>query len=102
MTNGSWRVDETYIRVKGEWFYLYRAVDVSGQTIDFLLSPKRDAAAAKHFFRKALRQPRTVNQRAVYGRQECSLSYRDESYETRWRALALCQTPAGEILEQHR
>ncbi len=42
-TNGSWRVDETYIRVKGEWVYLYRTVDAAGQTIDFLLSPKRDA-----------------------------------------------------------
>jgi transposase, IS6 family len=45
MTNGSWRVDETYIRVKGKWVYLYRAVDAAGQTIDFLLSPERDAAA---------------------------------------------------------
>jgi transposase, IS6 family len=64
-TNGSWRVDETYIRVKGEWVYLYRAVDATGQTIDFLLSPKRDAAAAKRFFRKALGQPHTVNPRTI-------------------------------------
>jgi transposase, IS6 family len=54
MTNGSWRVDETYLRVKGEWVYLYRAVDAFGHAIDFLLSPKRDAAAARRFFRKAL------------------------------------------------
>jgi transposase-like protein len=65
ITNGSWRVDETYIRVKGKWVYLYRAVDANGQSIDFLLSPKRDAAAAKRFFRKALRQPHTVNPRTV-------------------------------------
>jgi transposase, IS6 family len=65
MTNGSWRVDETYIRVKGEWVYLYRAVDAFGQTIDFLLSPKRDAAAAKRFFRKALKQSHTVNPRTI-------------------------------------
>jgi transposase, IS6 family len=65
MANGSWRVDETYIRVKGEWIYLYRAVDATGQTIDFLLSAKRDAAAAKRFFRKALRQPHTVNPRTI-------------------------------------
>jgi IS6 family transposase len=65
MTNGSWRVDETYIRVKGEWVYLYRAVDGTGQTVDFLLSPKRDAAAARCFFRKALKQPHTVNPRTV-------------------------------------
>jgi transposase, IS6 family len=65
MTNGSWRVDETYIRVKGEWVYLYRAVDAAGQTIDFLLSPKRDVAAAKRFFRKALKQAHTVNPRTI-------------------------------------
>jgi transposase-like protein len=58
-------VDETYIRVKGEWVYLYRAVDATGQTIDFLLSPKRDAAAARRFFRKALGQPHTVNPRTI-------------------------------------
>jgi IS6 family transposase len=65
MTNGSWRVDETYIRVKGKWVYLYRAVDATGQTIDFLLSPKRDAAAARRFFHKALGQPHTVNPRTI-------------------------------------
>jgi transposase, IS6 family len=64
-SNGSWRVDETYIRVKGRWTYLYRAVDNRGQTIDFLLSAKRDAAAAKRFFRKALAQPHTVNPRTI-------------------------------------
>ena len=48
-TNDSWRVDETYIRVKGKWRYLYRAVDSSGATLDFLLSAKQDAAAAKRF-----------------------------------------------------
>jgi transposase, IS6 family len=47
-------VDETYIRVKGKWRYLYRAVDSSGATIDFLLSAKQDAAAAKRFLGKAL------------------------------------------------
>jgi transposase, IS6 family len=46
MTNGSWRVDETCSRVRGKWVYLYCAVDATGQTIDFPLSPKRDAAAA--------------------------------------------------------
>jgi transposase, IS6 family len=65
MTNGSWRVDETYIRVKGEWVYLYRAADASGQTIDFLLSPRWDAAAARRFFRKALKQAHTVNPRTI-------------------------------------
>jgi IS6 family transposase len=53
-TNDSWRVDETYIRVKGKWVHLYRAVDSTGATIDFLLSAKRDAAAAERFLAKAL------------------------------------------------
>src|SRR3712207_48610 len=65
MTNGSWRVDKTYIRVKGEWVYLYRAVDADGQTIDFVLSAKRDAAAAKRFFRKALKPSHKVNPRTI-------------------------------------
>ena len=65
-TNDSWRVDETYIRVKGKWVYLYRAVDSSGATIDFLLSAKRDAAAAERFLAKALGgenhpAPRVIN-----------------------------------------
>jgi transposase, IS6 family len=65
MSNGSWRVDETYVKVKSRWTYLYRAVDSRGQTIDFLLSAKRDAEAAKRFFRKALAQPHTVNPRTI-------------------------------------
>lgn len=54
-TNDSWRVDETYIKVKGQWMYLYRAVDSEGNTIDFYLSETRDTKAAKRFFKKALR-----------------------------------------------
>ncbi|MEO7143187.1 MAG: IS6 family transposase, partial [Bryobacteraceae bacterium] len=62
----SYRVDETYIKVKGEDKYLYRAVDSTGQTVDFLLAAKRDAAAAKRFFHKALTAtgnpiPRVIN-----------------------------------------
>jgi putative transposase len=50
----SWRMDETYIKVKGVWKYLYRAVDKHGKTVDFLLTAKRDMAAAKRFFDKAI------------------------------------------------
>ena len=53
----SYRTDETYIKVKGQDKYLYRAVDSTGQTIEFLLTAKRDTAAAKRFFRKALSSP---------------------------------------------
>jgi len=52
---GSWRMDETYIQVKGAWKYLYRAVDKEGKTVDFLLTARRDKAAALRFFEKAMK-----------------------------------------------
>src|SRR5712675_1672405 len=61
--NDSWRCDETYIKVKGRWTYLYRAVDKYGRTVDFLLSERRDVAAAKRFFRQAMKNngtPRVI------------------------------------------
>lgn len=72
-TNDSWRVDETYIKVKGKDKYLYRAVDSDGNTLNFLLTAQRDAQAAIRFFGKALRaihtqSPRVINvdQNAAY------------------------------------
>jgi transposase-like protein len=59
----SWRMDESYIKVKGQWKYLYRAVDKTGDTIDFLLRARRDKVAARRFFEKAIAQngaPETV------------------------------------------
>src|SRR3984893_15441518 len=59
----SWRVDETYIKVRGQWGYLYRAVGKEGRTVDFLLSRRRDIAAAKRFFSRAVKQhgaPRVI------------------------------------------
>jgi putative transposase len=52
----SWRMDETYIKIKGQWYYLYRAVDKHGQTIDFLLTEHRDKEAALRFLKKAIRR----------------------------------------------
>ncbi|AXY11359.1 IS6 family transposase (plasmid) [Bacillus thuringiensis LM1212] len=64
-TNDSWRVDETYLKIKGKKMYLYRAVDSEGNTIDFYLSQRRNAKAAKRFLKKALTschatKPRTI------------------------------------------
>jgi transposase-like protein len=59
----SWRMDETYVKVKGQWRYLYRAVDKQGQTIDFLLTEHRDKEAALRFLKKAIRRnglPETI------------------------------------------
>lgn len=53
-TATSWRMDETYIKVKGRWTYLYRAVDRDGKTLDFMLSERRDLATARRFFRRAI------------------------------------------------
>jgi transposase-like protein len=63
--NRSWRCDETYIRVAGQWTYLYRAIDSAGNTIDFLLSPRRNVIAAKAFLQLALGQARHVQPRVI-------------------------------------
>src|ERR1700674_2981420 len=84
----SWRVDETYVKIRGEWCYLYRAVDRAGRTVDFRLSAKRDVAAAKGFFRKAIksqqRAPQTItldgyaaSHRAVHELKDDGLLPRD-------------------------
>jgi transposase-like protein len=107
ISNGSLRVDETYVKVKGRWIYLYRAVDSRGQTIDFLLSAKRDAEAAKRFFRKALAQPHTanprtitVNKNAAYPKAAAEMKRDDEL----WRRSRLRQVKyLNNIVEQdHR
>jgi transposase-like protein len=63
--NRSWRADETYVRVAGNWVYLYRAVDSAGDTIHFMLSPNRDLVAAKHFLQLALHRTGRVRPRVI-------------------------------------
>jgi putative transposase len=80
----SWRMDETYIRIKGEWRYLYRAVDKTGQTIDFLLTEHRDTEAALRFLRQAISRhglPETIT---IDGSDanEAAIKRYNESYGT--------------------
>jgi putative transposase len=95
----SWRMDETYIRVKGEWRYLYRAVDKVGNTIDFLLRAHRDKAAARRYFEKAMAQngaPETVTidksganlaaLEAINNDREMPIKIRQSKYQQRGRA----------------
>jgi transposase-like protein len=58
VTGDRWFVDETYLKVAGQWVYLYRAIDQHGQVIDVLASPKRDLAATRRFFARALNAAR--------------------------------------------
>ena len=88
-TNDSWRVDETYIKVKGQWKYLYRAVDSQGNTLDFLLCAKRDASAAERFVRKTLnaahtQSPRVINvdKNAAYPAAVDELKAEEQLFET--------------------
>jgi putative transposase len=78
----SWRLDETYIKVKGEWKYLYRAVDKYGKTIDFLLTEQRDEQAAKKFLIKAIRRhggvPETITSDGSAANEAAIKSYNEE------------------------
>ncbi len=73
-TNDSWRVDETYIKVKKVWMYLYRAVDSDGKTLDFFLSPTRDGEAARRFLLKTLAASHTSSPRVRSAGQKRRLS----------------------------
>lgn len=77
----SWRMDETYIKVKGQWRYLYRAVDKHGQTIDFLLTEHRDKEAALRFLQKAIRRngvPETITIDGSDANEAAIKSYNEE------------------------
>ena len=77
----SWRMDETYIKVKGQWRYLYRAVDKHGQTVDFLLTEHRDKEAALRFLKKAIRRhgvPETITIDGSDANEASIKSYNEE------------------------
>jgi transposase-like protein len=80
----SWRIDETYIKVKGEWRYVYRAVDKQGQTIDFLLTEHRDAEAALRFLKKAIRRNGLPAKMTIDGSDahEAAMKSYNEAYGT--------------------
>ena len=64
-TCDSWKLDETYIKIKGKWHYLYRAIDKHGQTLDWMLSRYRNKKSAKRFFKKILKQPHVIMPRVI-------------------------------------
>ena len=98
--NRSWRVDETYVKVAGSWAYVYRAVDSVGETIEFMLSPKRDLIAAKLFLRLALSaggpSPRVIN---VDGRPAYASAVADLKQSGELGPRCRCRTAA--LFEQH-
>jgi putative transposase len=77
----SWHMDETYIRVKGQWYYLYRAVDKTGQTIDFLLTDHRDERAATRFLTKAIRRHGTLEKVTIDGSEANAAAIRSYNEE---------------------
>ena len=98
----SWRVDETYVKVRGKWSYLYRAVDKLGNTIDFYLSPTRNTIAAKRFLGKALRGLKDWEQPEVINRQSADLCRRSRRAEGRRQVPEGHPAPPGQVSEQHR
>ena len=83
----SWRVDETYLKVGGQWMYLYRAVDKQGNTVESYLSRTRDVTAAKAFFRKALKrhgEPRVIT---LDGFEPSHAALRRMGMNNEWRVI---------------
>jgi putative transposase len=99
----SWRMDETYVRVKGEWKSLYRAVDKDGQTVDFLLTPTRDRDAAEAFLHKAIRtqglpEKITIDQS---GSNTAAITHYNKTHQTAI-AIRQCKYLNNLIEQDHR
>src|SRR6476660_6651428 len=101
---GSWRADETYIKVRGRWVYLYRAVDAKGQSIDFYLSRNRDKNAATAFFRKAMKhhgEPRTITLDGFepsHSRHASPFSHRSEAFHSAASAQCAEETKVPHVV----
>ena len=89
------RIEETYVRVKGQGRYLYRALDSTGATIDFFLSAKRDAAAARRFLAQALAETNPSHPAGRQHRQTCRLAARHRKAQSRRRTGGGPSTPDG-------
>ena len=100
-THKSWRVNETCVRVKGRWCYLYRVIDSTGATIDFVLSGLRAAAAAKHLFRKAPTNPSHPQPRVINTGQARIYDLAILAVQEQGTFASPLPPPAGPILEQH-
>jgi transposase-like protein len=101
--NSRWRMDETYIKVKGQWKYYYRAVDSEGRTIDFLLTAKRDKKAALRFFRKSIGRneaPTLVNIDKS-GANLAGLQQYNEDHQTRIE-IRQCKYMNNVVEQDHR
>jgi len=94
----SWRVDETYIKIKGQWMYLYRAVDKAGRTVDFLLSKRRDVAAAQGFFSRAI--PAAWGTEGDHLGQLRRLPSGGGQTQSGWHPSALRAHPIEQVFEQ--
>ena len=98
-TNKSYRIDETYIRIKGEDRYLYRALDSTGQTIDFLLMARRDTAAAKTISGEDDGSIRQCDAAGHECRQESGVPGGGGGSESRWQSAAPCSASAMQVFE---
>lgn len=103
--DNSWYVDETYCRVKGKWTYLYRAVDQRGNTVDFLLSPKRDQAAAVRFLRRAIttwKRPTKLTLDRYAATHQAIQQLKDTQYLTRRLQIRTAKCLTNRIERDHR
>jgi transposase-like protein len=101
---GSWRIDETYVKVRGEWIYLYRAVDKGGRTIDFHLSGRRDVNAANAFLRKAMKGQRTPTKITLdaYAASHCAVADLKEDGELPRPVLVRSSKYLNNLIEQEQ